>query len=66
MFTAAILEERNNRMIFLWEINFILQCKYGLLFGSSNMAAVNILYRKDVARVEHFFGPKLNRNTSGK
>ena len=24
MFTAAMLEERNNRMIFLWEINFIL------------------------------------------
>ena len=24
MFTAAMLEEQNNRMIFLWEINFIL------------------------------------------
>ena len=23
VFTAAILDERNNRMIFIWEINFI-------------------------------------------
>ena len=43
MCTAAILEDRNKIMIFLWGINVIFM-QISLIVWSSNMAAVHILY----------------------
>ena len=38
MYAVAILEERNYRMIFLWEIKILFLCEYLLLLGKSNIA----------------------------
>ena len=44
VFTAAILEERDNRMIFLWEINFIFMQIYLICLAPPTRRREHTLY----------------------